>query len=147
MTAKETVRLLPKPRALRLVPAPSGAQVRLPVPCGLAAWSDADDADIAIVLTRGEADLPTLEETVAQLPEPETLPEGRLVVVLGELRPSTSLTARLERWLGSTKARVPRALRTSALLARGYERLGAGKDQVGHDLAWGYVRSRPSPAP
>jgi hypothetical protein len=37
---------------------------------------------------------------------------------------------------------VPRAVRCSALVARGYVRVGAAEDDRRVDLAWGYVTER-----
>jgi hypothetical protein len=133
--------LLPTPAALRTV---SGKSVRVAPPFGLAGWSETPEGDLAVVLRSPGSATPTLADVAAQVPDSATLPPGTLLVILGELEPSGALLAR---WLGRN-VRVARALRTSTLLAFGYERLGGGVDPAsGHDLAWGYVSSRPSPAP
>jgi hypothetical protein len=70
-----------------------------------------------------------------QIPDPDTLRAGTLVVILGDV-------ARDQSWVGRLfhGTRVLRSIRSSALLSRGYVRLGAGTDpQSGQDLAWGYV--------
>jgi hypothetical protein len=94
---------------------------------------------VAVLLDRPASGAsPTLDEVVDQLPPPSTLAAGTLVIVLGDAAPSGAL---LGRWLGG-RVRIPRHLRSSALLALGYTRLGGGVDGVGgkrRDLAWGYV--------
>lgn len=71
------------------------------------------------------------------LPDADALPAGTLVVMLpGGAAPS--LTTRLLAALGRGKA-VPRALRSSALVARGYVRVAAATDETLGDLVWGYV--------
>jgi hypothetical protein len=137
---------LPKPVALRLArasPAAPARAARVTPPCGLSKWSEADDADVALLLGRPHPPAtPTLAEITAQIlaqADPSSLRPGTLVVVLGELEPMGALLGRLLR----RKVRAARALRSSALLALGYERLGGGVDpRTGDDLAWGYVRSR-----
>ena len=135
---------LPSPTALRLVCRTRGTRVS--VPFGLPAWSDDEDADIGLLLDGAPSGrAPTVQEIAAQIPAPDALRPGTLVVVLGDLPPGRVL---LGRWLG-THAHASRAARCSALLALGYEHLGGGVDpQSGHDLAWGYgPTSRPSRAP
>jgi uncharacterized protein with von Willebrand factor type A (vWA) domain len=108
------------------------------VPFGLKGWTDAADA-IAVVLdvprewpASGLGDLATVAR---QVPDASTLAPGALVVVLGDAAASDGLLARLKR-----PARVARALRASALLARGFRHIGGGVDAAsGHDLAWGWV--------
>jgi len=126
---------LPTPGALRLLGRARPGRVRPPL--GLASWAG-DAVDVAILLPRPPADRSaSLDEIAAEIPEPSTLAPGTLVLVLGEVEPPETL---LGRWLGGKKV-VPRADRCSALLARGYERIGGGVDvATGHDLAWGYVR-------
>ena len=130
----------PTPTALRLVcrgATLSASQAsRVKPPCGLDGWSTDEAADVALLLGRVR-DTPTLDDIATQIPDPSTLRPGTLVVVLGELEADHGLLGRL---LG-TKATAPRALRNSALLALGYERIGGAVDpKTGHDLAWGYVR-------
>jgi hypothetical protein len=133
---------LPSPTALRLVCLSRGTRVSPPL--GLAAWSEDERADLALLLDGPRAGpTPTLPETAAQIPDPGSLRSGTLLVVLGDLPPGRAL---LGRWLGP-RAHVPRAVRCSALLALGYERLGGGVDpRSGQDLAWGYVRARQAEA-
>jgi hypothetical protein len=123
---------LPTAAALRLVSRPTGARVKPPL--GLTRWSD-DATDIALLLAHPNAsDTPTLAEVADALPDPSTLTPGALVIVLGELAPRGPLG-----WLGS-RVRVPRHVRSSALLAKGYTSIGGAVDpKTGGDLAWGYA--------
>jgi hypothetical protein len=125
---------LPTPPALRLMSRGGASSVKPPF--GLARWDDAA-RDIALVLDRPpDVRTPKLEEVAAQIPLPSTLEAGTLVIVLGDVAPPRAL---LGRWLGA-RVRVPRHLRSSALLARGYVRLGGGIDpKNGNDVTWGYV--------
>jgi hypothetical protein len=130
---------LPSPMALRLVCRPGAARVKPPL--GLTRWSD-DATDLALLLDRPSAgDAPTLAEIATALPAPFTLTPGALVIILGELAPRGPLG-----WLGS-RVRVPRHLRSSALLAAGYTRIGGAADpKAGGDLAWGYAPGANDPA-
>ncbi len=124
---------LPAPLALRLLS--RGGASRVKPPLGLARWDDAAP-DLALLLDRPKhGGAPTLDEIAGETPLPGTLPPGTLVLILGEVAPKDAL---IGRWLGP-RVRVPRHLRGSALLARGYVRLGAGIDASGNDLAWGYA--------
>lgn len=78
-------------------------------------------------------------ETIGRvLPDPETLPEGTLVVVLPEVNDVPSLRSRVLKIFGRKRI-VSRALRASALVARGYVRVAAGRERTTHrDLVWGY---------
>lgn len=77
------------------------------------------------------------------LPDPKELDEGTLVVVTEEARAEKSLVRSVLGALGR-KQSVPRAIRCSALLARGYVRVGAGIDpDTRADLAWGYSTTEP----
>jgi hypothetical protein len=78
----------------------------------------------------------SLEAIVAQLPPPESLPVGTLVVVGGEAAVRGGLLSRVL----LPRVKVARADRCTALLARGYVRIGAGVDRTsGQDLAWAYA--------
>jgi hypothetical protein len=134
----------PKPATLRLV----DGDARLTPPCGVASWSLAEDADLVVVASGASLDL-----VAARLPRPETLRPGTLVLLIGAASAgggrgggtAGGLGSFLGRWGRATTARSPRALRTSALLAAGYERLGGGVDPTsGHDLAWGYAKRLPA---
>jgi hypothetical protein len=73
---------------------------------------------------------------VAQVPEAASLPPGTLVVVLGT-DAGAGLFGRL---FQGRRAVVARAVRGSALLARGYTRLGGGVDATSRlDLVWGFA--------
>jgi hypothetical protein len=72
------------------------------------------------------------------VPEATSLPEGTLVVVLPSVV-AESLGSRLLAAVGRGRT-IPRAYRCSALLARGYVRIGAALDaSSGQDLAWGFA--------
>jgi hypothetical protein len=129
----------PPPRALRLACVrPVGRPPRPPF--GLSAWTEASDACIGVLLDLpdawptsgfGEADV-----VARQLPDPTSLSAGQLVVVLPRGAPAGEWLSRL---LGK-RAWAAGAIRATALLARGYRRIGAGFDPVSHyDLVWGYA--------
>lgn len=86
-----------------------------------------------------DAGLGNVHEIVAQLPEPHTLAPGTVVAVAGTLdgQRSEGLLARLLK--RTARVQVHRAARCTALLARGYDRVGAGVDDQGTDWAWGFV--------
>jgi hypothetical protein len=78
-----------------------------------------------------------LDALTGQLPAADTLPAGAWVAVRAARAPgSRGLLARL---LGSRPAEAHLALRCTALLARGYEQVGAGLDDRGQVVAWGRV--------
>ena len=125
-----------KPEALRLVCRLEGARPPAP-PLGLRAWSQDEDAAIAVLLDldpqppdRAQVDL-----AVTQLPDPRELPEGRLVAVLDARASAGGLFTRL---FSGARAHVPVAVRATALLARGYANVTA---EAG--LVWGEA-TRPS---
>lgn len=73
------------------------------------------------------------------LPDPSELDGGTLVLVTSELRGPRSITKSVLAALGRTRT-ASRAIRCSALVARGYVRVGAGTDpDTRADVAWGYV--------
>jgi hypothetical protein len=130
----------PLPTALRLACVrPIGGRPPRP-PFGLAAWTDAPEAGIGVLLDLppswptsgfGEADL-----VARQLPDPTSLTRQQLVVVLPRGAPEGE-------WLGRLLARrtwAAGAVRATALLSRGYGRIGAGLDPTSRlDLVWGYA--------
>jgi len=112
------------------------------VPFGLASWSDDPKAPaLAVELAPpgdgGFLDLTT--QIASTLPAPETVAPGAMVIVLGETASSGGLVARLLQSLRRDES-IPRAARASALLARGYTRIGAARDEASaHDLVWGFA--------
>ncbi len=73
------------------------------------------------------------------LPDLAELEAGTLVLVIRELREPRSIARSVLAALGRSKT-APRAIRCSALVARGYVRVGAGIDpDTRADVAWGYV--------
>ena len=97
----------------------------------------------ATTVTLGPADAEDVAAAARALPDPADLDEGALVLVNGEPGGARSLGVRVLAAFGRNKT-VPRAIRCSALVARGYVRVGAGTDpDTRADVAWGYV---PAPA-
>lgn len=76
------------------------------------------------------------------LPDPSSLEPGTKVIVLGEPKEAPSFASRLLSAFGRGKNDVPRVLRCTALVARGYVRVGASEDKNGRDLAFGHVPER-----
>jgi hypothetical protein len=104
------------------------------VPFGLGTWTD-DAAAIAVEL-EADDDGPAVAIVAAQIPDTSEVAPGALVVVLGDVASSSGIFGRLLR----ARRSIPRAIRGSALLARGYVRIGGGIDDAsGLDLAWGYA--------
>lgn len=131
----------PPARALRLVgPGADNARARLHAPLG--ATFDPGAEAYAVVL--GPADATSVAAVARALPDPGELPDGTLLVVLPHVIDAPSLASRLFAALGRGRT-VSRALRSSALVARGYVRVAAGVDRESRsDLVWGYsVRERP----
>jgi hypothetical protein len=106
-------------------------------PFGLAAFTDDEGAAIAVLLDV-DAEASTraqVEDAAAQIPDAASLPAGRLVVVLPERAARRGLLGRI---FGARQ--VPRVVRATALLARGYDAIACGADEVsGADLVWGRV--------
>ena len=125
------------PLALRLVRA-SGKPSRLPAPpLGGARWDDAAPALCVLLEADGASVSMSAASVACQLPDPATLPRGTLVLILPHADTGAGALGRL---FGGGKREVPRPVRCSALLARGYTRIGAGVDAATRaDLAWGYV--------
>jgi hypothetical protein len=119
--------MTPRPAALRLV---TRATRRPPTPpFGLTVWTESATG-IAVWLDAA-AGVGDAAAVAAQIPEAGTLEAGAPVVVLG----AAAGTGRaLARWLGPRELQVAVALRCTALLARGYVRVGADAQ-----LAWGWT--------
>ena len=130
--------MIPAPAALRFVSV-SSAPTPKRVPFGLAGWT-ADAPAVAVLLDlSGGAPLPT---ACAQVPDGDAHGEGTLLVILGDSRAAPSL---LGRYFAARRAPIPRAVRATALLARGFVRIGAAIDPVsGMDLVWGFGPTRPA---
>jgi hypothetical protein len=125
----------PRPTALRLHTRVRDKR-RLPVPFGLTRWSD-DASDVAVLLETAGDDWKSLDRIVAQLPEAASLPADATLVVLGRAVRNESSW---RRWVGDRMVPVPRALRCTALLVRGYVDIGATTDEGRADLVWGFSR-------
>ncbi len=77
---------------------------------------------------------PEVAEVIAQLPEIGSIPPGTKVVVAGRAATPSGLFARI---FGGKKT-VPRAVRSSALLARGFVDIAAASEGD-DDLVWGFT--------
>ena len=123
----------PRASALRLG-GPGAAYARIPPPLGAVFTDDADAHAVALV----QADVADVASLARALPDPDGLPPGVLVVVLPNVVDPPSLGSRLLAALGRGRT-VSRALRASAMVARGYVRVAAGVDaDTRLDLVWGY---------
>jgi len=123
-----------KPDAFRLLRSSRKASRPPPPPLGAARWDDAAPALCVVLAAHAQAVL-SVVEVAGQLPDPTTLASGTLVMVLAHAETETGTLGRL---FGGGKRDIPRALRCSALLAKGYTRIGAGADTDRTDLAWGF---------
>jgi hypothetical protein len=89
---------------------------------------------------------------IAQLPDPSELTPGALVMVRESQKPARGLR-RIARAVGSLVRKPPKAhaaVRSTALLARGYREIAARADpKTGEELVWGLVPTsgRSSSAP
>lgn len=97
---------------------------------------------VQLDLPQGSVDegLSGLRTLSHQLPDPAVLASGTLVAIPDHI-PLTKKATFWERVTGRAPhpVRVHRAVRCTALLARGYVRVGGAKDAEGRDWAWGYV--------
>ena len=117
--------------------APGSARPHVPLP-------PLSARETATTVTLGETDAGDVAAAARALPDPSELEEGSLVLVSGALGGARSLGVRVLAALGRSKT-VPRAIRCSALVARGYVRVGAGTDpDTRADVAWGYVPAAPA---
>jgi hypothetical protein len=113
--------------------AKAGARTPRP-PLGVKAWS-ADGESLAVLLDGAAEELDQVEAVAAQIPPSDQLAPGTLVVLLGTAAPRG---ARWLQWIAARPPTVARAIRCSALLARGYVAVGGGIDAApAADLAWG----------
>jgi hypothetical protein len=99
-----------------------------------------DRAAARVVPLPAEGDLGSVAAVARALPDPAELAPGTLVLVPSARggRGGRSLARSVLTALG-LRSPVARALRCSALVARGYVDVGAGEDEAREDLAWGYV--------
>jgi hypothetical protein len=130
----------PRVPTIRLVgPAADHARGRVPAPLGARYATDADARAVAL----GPSDVTSVAAVAAALPDPDALPAGTLVVVLPDVVEPASFGSRLLAALGRGRV-VPRALRSSALVSRGYVRVAAGIDEPSRtDLVWGFSPTEP----
>lgn len=125
----------PRPPHLRVIgPAAPHARAR-PAPLGSTFTDDATDRAVAL----GPHDGADVEAVARALPDPTSLDPGSLVVVLGDAVEAPSLSRSLRAALGRART-IPRARLCTALVARGFTRVGAGTcDKTRTDVAWGYA--------
>lgn len=86
----------------------------------------------------GESDT-SVAGIMARLPDPRELEPGTLVLVPGNTVLHRSLARAVLAVFGRPRT-IPRALRCTALVARGYVGVGAAGEE-GADIAWGYAPS------
>ena len=121
-----------KPDRLRLVRSPHGRGNAPRAPFGLGGFV-ADEADEAAALAIEVDREDTIEALLTRIPGAETLPAGTMVVVLGGVSKG-GLVAKL---FGQSQP-LARAVRASALLARGFRAIEACVDNdSGDDLVVG----------
>ncbi|HSO39869.1 MAG TPA: hypothetical protein VLT33_45390 [Labilithrix sp.] len=130
----------PRVKTLRLVgPAAGHARGRFVAPLGATFLPDAEAQAVAL----GPADVADVASVARALPDPDSLGPGVLVVVLPNVVEPPSLGGRLLAVLGRGRT-VSRALRSSALVSRGYVRVAAGIDvETRTDLVWGFSPTEP----
>ena len=125
---------LPAVKAIRLA-GPAAKDARVSAPLGATILADADT--IAVVL--GPADATTTAAVARVVPAASSLEPGTLVVVLPNVFEPPSITSRLRSAFGRTPT-ASRALRASALVARGYVNVSASFDPSSRsDLVWGFA--------
>lgn len=118
--------------------AASGSRSSLPeVHTAAAPPSAAERAAATTVFPREDAT--SVAAIMDALPDPASLPEDTLVIVPGEVTAHGRSLARSVLAVFGRNKTVPRVRRCSALVARGYVDVGAGADENGADLAWGYA--------
>jgi hypothetical protein len=129
--------------ALRLVCRAKDARPPTP-PLGVSAYTEDPSAAVAILLEldAGQSEREQVDDAWEQIPAAESLTPGQAVVVLPDPARGRGIFGRL--FAGGKD--IPRAIRATALLARGYTNIGAGKDDVsGADLVWGEAEAKPKP--
>jgi hypothetical protein len=122
---------VPRPAGLRLETHARSTKPPRP-PFGLPAWSDNASA-VAVIVDASTCAVEDPAQVAAQIPAPSTLAPGTRVFVLAAASRGAGLFRRLMR-----PPSIPRVVRCTALLARGYTAIGAGVDDVSRqDVAWG----------
>jgi hypothetical protein len=129
----------PRVDAIRLTTRAAGVRPPAP-PLGLSGWAS-DASAQAVLLDATGTDLSTVESVAAQLGDATSLPPRTLVVVLGA---AVRVLPAWRRLFGGGATQVPRALRCSALLVKGYVEIGA--DAAG-DLTWGWSSGETTATP
>jgi hypothetical protein len=113
----------------------SAARARITLPLGAKLAADA----LAYAVALGPGDVTDVATVTRALPDPDSLPPGTLLLVLPAVVGAPSLTGRLLAAMGRGPT-ASRALRATALVARGYVRVAAGVDrETRSDLVWGYA--------
>jgi hypothetical protein len=93
----------------------------------------------AKVIALAPNEIADIASAARALPDPAELAEGTLVLVGATVREPKSIAKSVLAALGRAKT-IPRWVRCSALVARGYVRVGASIDpDTKEDLVWGYA--------
>ncbi len=96
-----------------------------------------------MTLSGGEAQddpIASVREIAQQIPVLGSLRSGALIAISDRAGEGAKRGGLFRRVLGKAPStHVPRACRCTALIARGYVRLGGGVDDKGIDWAWGYA--------
>jgi hypothetical protein len=135
---------IPAPASIALVRASARAGRAPRIPFGLRSFEAPGTAcEAVLVVVEVDTAWPAsgygdTARIAAQVPHARDVAPGTLVVVAEEADGGDA--GLLGRILKSRRTHVARAVRCSALLARGYTRLGGGEDPKSRtDLAWGYA--------
>ncbi len=120
----------------------SASRTKLPEIQTAARAPSPEDRAAAATVSLADADTSSVRAVMNALPDPSSLTPGTLVVVPAELTSrSRSLARSVLAVFGRAKT-ASRALRCSALVARGYVDVGSAENESGADLAWGYAPPR-----
>ena len=94
---------------------------------------------VALAEEPGDGGLLAIREIAAQLPDASALEPGTMVAIPERLRGARKRSM-LERMTGrGMSAGLHRAARCTALLSKGYERIGGGTASDKTDWAWGFA--------
>jgi hypothetical protein len=115
--------------------APRGKRPKAPLPSANARAN-------AKVVALAANEVESVGAAARALPDPSELEAGTLVIVSDEVRAERSLVSSVLGVLGRKKS-VSRAIRCSALVARGYTGVGGSVDpDTRADVVWGYVAAK-----
>jgi hypothetical protein len=136
--------MIPAPASIALIRTSTRERRAPRVPFGIRSFEASRDAcEAVLVVVEVDAAWPAsgfgdTARIASQIPHARELRPGTLVMVAEEADGGDA--GLLGRFLKSRRAHVARAIRCSALLARGYTRLGGAEDPKSRtDLAWGFA--------